>query len=65
MFLENQGNNSSAGVHFEKIHFGNELMVAQESGNSVLSRLTLALLEDTNWYKIDYSYTEYFDWGLD
>lgn len=30
-------------------------MTAGENANPVLSKLTLALLEDTGWYKTDYS----------
>jgi leishmanolysin-like peptidase len=55
VYLENEGSELSAGAHFEKIHFGNELMTSAKVGQSVISRLTLALLEDTNWYKADYT----------
>ena len=63
VFLENEGSSASAGAHFEKVHFGNELMTSQKTGFSVLSKMTLALLEDTGWYKIDYEKSEELFWG--
>ena len=53
------------GSHFEKSHYGNELMTSQSTGNFVLSRLSLAFLEDTGWYKVDYSTANSFEWGKD
>lgn len=55
VYLENQGNASSAGSHFEKIYFGNELMTSQLTGDPVLSVFTLAILEDSGWYFPNYT----------
>ena len=63
VFLENEGTQASAGAHWEKDIFGNELMTSQKSGISSLSVLTLALLEDTSWYKVNYSLSENYQWG--
>ena len=61
--LENEGPKASAGSHFEKLHLGNELMTSQMTGNPSLSKFTLFLLEDSGWYKIDFSKAEKFFWG--
>ena len=53
--LENEGGSQSMGSHFEKVHFGEEIMTAQMTGKPSISVFTLALLEDTNWYKVDYT----------
>lgn len=61
--LENQGSPGSSAVHWEKRVFGDELMTASLSMNPVLSRITLALLEDSGWYKPDYNYAGQLKWG--
>lgn len=61
--LENEGTEASAGAHFEKIHYGNELMNPQEVGMPSLSILTLSFLEDTTWYQIDFNFADTLYWG--
>lgn len=61
--LENEGSDGSVGSHFEKTVFGNELMTAKITGRPVLSPFALKVLEDSNWYEIDYSFTEALVWG--
>ena len=63
VYLENEGDSGSAGAHFEKVHYGNELMTAQDVGIPALSKISLALFEDTNWYKPDYNLAEPLIWG--
>ncbi|XP_045396044.1 leishmanolysin-like peptidase isoform X3 [Lemur catta] len=41
----------------------NEAMTGSHTQNRVLSRITLALMEDTGWYKANYSMAEKLDWG--
>ncbi|RVE44483.1 hypothetical protein evm_010887 [Chilo suppressalis] len=41
----------------------NEAMTGTHTQNSVFSRITFALLEDTGWYKADYSHATPLDWG--
>ncbi|EHH25377.1 hypothetical protein EGK_21464 [Macaca mulatta] len=43
--------------------FQNEAMTGSHTQNRVLSRITLALMEDTGWYKANYSMAEKLDWG--
>ena len=63
VLLENEGNSRSTGAHFEKLHFGNELMTAQITGYPIFSIFSLALLEDTGWYQITYKQAERLAWG--
>lgn len=61
--LENQGGNGTVLAHWEKRVFENEGMTGVFTQNSAFSRLTLALMEDTGWYKVDYSMAEPLYWG--
>ena len=55
--LENDGDKGSAGSHFEKRALFNELMNPSRtpSYRLVLSNFTLAVLEDSGWYAVDYA----------
>ncbi|XGW06157.1 hypothetical protein V3C99_016462 [Haemonchus contortus] len=61
--LENQGISGTLGSHWEKRAFENELMTADSTHLPVLSRLSLALLEDSGWYKVNYDKAEDMEWG--
>lgn len=63
VYLENEDGNQPAGSHFEKIFFGNEIMTGQTTGNPVWSKFTLTLMEDSGWYKVDYTQAQELDWG--
>jgi leishmanolysin-like peptidase len=52
--LENQGGDGTALTHWEKRLFENEAMTGTHTQNPVYSRLTLALMEDSGWYKANY-----------
>jgi hypothetical protein len=41
----------------------NELMTASITEISILSEITLKLLEDSGWYHINYSFAENLEWG--
>jgi len=45
--LEDEGSHNA---HWEKRFFGSEIMSAGETTNSVISKLTISLLEDSGWY---------------
>jgi len=62
-YLENQGDSSTIGSHFERRIFGNELMTAGGMYDRRISQFTLALLEGTGWYKVDYSFAESMTYG--
>ncbi|KAL8570983.1 hypothetical protein ACOMHN_037843 [Nucella lapillus] len=61
--LEDQGIDGTAITHWEKRVFENEAMTGTYTQNSVISRITLAMMEDTGWYKADYSMAEDYEWG--
>ncbi|XP_039108970.1 leishmanolysin-like peptidase isoform X3 [Hyaena hyaena] len=63
MELENQGGMGTELNHWEKRLLENEAMTGSHTQNRVFSRITLALMEDTGWYKANYSMAEKLDWG--
>ena len=52
-----------AGSHWEKRLLMNEIMTGSVDTRSVVSKMTLALLEDSGWYKANYSMADRLDWG--
>lgn len=62
--LENQPTSASCfGSHWEQRLFTNEVMASTESHAAILSPLTLAALEDSGWYRANYSMAEPLLWG--
>ena len=61
--IENQGSLGQRDTHFEKRVFENEAMTGIFTNNPVFSRITLALMEDTGWYRANYRMAENLDWG--
>ncbi|KAK6918026.1 Peptidase M8, leishmanolysin [Dillenia turbinata] len=63
--LEGGGGHSSMhpGSHWEKRLLMNEIMIGSVDTRSVVSKMTLALLEDSGWYKANYSIADCLDWG--
>lgn len=61
--LENQGGSGTAGSHWEKRVVFNEYMSGTASRNPVFSELTLALLEDSGWYRVNYTQAGQLLWG--
>lgn len=53
--LEDQGDEGTALTHWEKRVFENEAMTGTHTQNPIISRITLALMEDTGWYTANYS----------
>lgn len=45
------------------LFFQNEAMTGTYTQNPVISRITLAALEDTGWYKVDYNMADPLKWG--
>jgi len=62
-YLENEGTASSAGSHFERRVFGIEFMTASAITDARMTEFTLALLEGSGWYVVDYSMAEPIYWG--
>ena len=61
--LEDQGLMGTHLTHWEKRIFENEAMTGTYTQNPVISRITLALMEDTGWYKANYLMAEHLEWG--
>lgn len=61
--LEDQGEEGTALTHWEKRVFENEAMTGTHTQNPIISRITLALMEDTGWYRANYSMAEPMSWG--
>jgi len=70
--LEESGGSGSAGAHWEARILNNELMTASNSftaftDEGILSNFTLALLEDSGWYRVnpDFEVVNGLIWGKD
>lgn len=61
--LEDGGGRGTSGSHWEKRLLMNEIMTGSVDTRSVVSPMTLALLEDSGWYRANYSMAEGLDWG--
>ncbi|XP_064083354.1 leishmanolysin-like peptidase [Macrobrachium nipponense] len=61
--LEDQGQEGTALTHWEKRVFENEAMTGTHTQNPVYSRITLALMEDTGWYRANYNLAQPLKWG--
>lgn len=61
--LENEGAKESAGSHFEKLHYGNELMTSKLTGRPVISGFTTSFLRSSGWYLVDSNIEENLVWG--
>ncbi|KAI4375009.1 hypothetical protein MLD38_012931 [Melastoma candidum] len=61
--LEDGGGRGTSGSHWEKRLLMNEIMTGSVDTRSVVSKMTLALLEDSGWYEANYSMADHLDWG--
>lgn len=61
--LENHGNKLSAGSHFEKLVFADELMTPDEMFKTKISRFSLAVAKDSKFFEVDLSKAETIFWG--
>ncbi|KAI9118354.1 hypothetical protein K1719_010686 [Acacia pycnantha] len=61
--LEDGGGRGTSGSHWEKRLMMNEIMTGSVDTRSVVSKMTLALLEDSGWYRANYSMADRLDWG--
>lgn len=61
--LEDGGGGATAGKHLEERLFYNELMSGWIHQNSRPTAVSLAFLQDSGWYQVDYSSTESMGWG--
>lgn len=61
--LEMSGGPMSAGAHWETVLMGNDIETSMVNNYMAVSNMTLALFEDSGWYKPDYSKAEDLWWG--
>jgi len=61
--IEDGGGSGTARSHPEARVYLNEVMVGMSVGTPVISDLSLALLIDTGWYQVNYSYARGLAWG--
>eukprot|EP00878_Enallax_costatus_P007236 GHUV01007582.1.p1 GENE.GHUV01007582.1~~GHUV01007582.1.p1 ORF type:complete len:635 (+),score=97.10 GHUV01007582.1:1-1905(+) len=66
--LENEGGQGSANAHWEYRWFQGELMVATNlfavyGKPATLSRITLAFMQDTGWYDVQWDQAGFLNWG--
>ncbi|KAG8229044.1 hypothetical protein J437_LFUL007599 [Ladona fulva] len=61
--LEDQGGDGTELTHWEKRVFEDEAMTGLQTQKGSFSRLTLALMEDTGWYRANYSIATPLHWG--
>ncbi|KAK5639681.1 hypothetical protein RI129_012173 [Pyrocoelia pectoralis] len=61
--LEDQGEEGTALTHWEKRIFENEAMTGTHTQNPIISRISLALMEDTGWYRANYDMAGSMVWG--
>ncbi|XP_037027187.1 leishmanolysin-like peptidase isoform X1 [Bradysia coprophila] len=61
--LEDQGGEGTALTHWEKRILENEAMTGTHTQSPVFSRITLALMEDSGWYKANYNMASPLSWG--
>ena len=61
--IEDQGGAGTAGSHWEKAAFMDEVMTGTASFVPVISNVTLAALEDSGWYRPHYDQAEWLSWG--
>ena len=61
--LENQGGDGSAGSHWEARIMLGDYMISTDYPEIVISEISLALLEDTGWYYVNYYTGGLFRYG--
>ena len=61
--LENRGDSGSRASHWEQIVLKNEIMTAISTPDRVYSKFTLALLEGSGWYQVNYNNSQEIYWG--
>jgi hypothetical protein len=63
--LEDSGGSGSAGAHFEKLVFGDETMVSDDTTDAKYTAMSLSVAKDSGWYEVDMTSGENYFWGKD
>ena len=62
--LENEGGGGTRSGHWERAALGNEIMSSGPPNDDMrYSIMTLALLEDSGWYEVDFSLADEWTYG--
>ena len=61
--LEYNGGQGTAGAHWSKKYMNTDYMIGDSYGENLISNITLALFEDSGWYKVNYELSNLFLWG--
>jgi len=62
-YMENSGSSATAGSHFERKFYHYDVMTSGIIHAQRVSELTLAMIEATGWYEVNYDYAEPFYFG--
>ena len=63
--LEYNGGVGTVGAHWSKKAMNTDYMIGDSYGENLISGITLALFEDSGWYKPEYSKANLYLWGKD
>ena len=61
--LESEGGSGLAGAHWSRKAMNTDYMIGRSHGENLISRITLALFNDSGWYKVDLNKANIFQWG--
>ena len=61
--IEDQGGSGTAGSHWESRVMLGDFMIGESYAENVISEITLALFEDSGWYKVNYFTGGLFRYG--
>lgn len=61
--LENNGLTGNNDAHWKRRAMNSDYMIAQSFGENLISDITLALFEDSGWYRVNYDLSNLFLWG--
>ncbi len=61
--LEFMGGVGTSGSHWSKKIMNTDFMIGDSYGENMISEISLALFEDSGWYKVDYEMANLFLWG--
>lgn len=61
--LENKGSGGTKDGHWNRKAMNGDYMIGKSFGENLISEITLALFEDSGWYKVNYDLANVFTWG--
>lgn len=61
--LEYNGGQGTVGAHWSKKYMNTDYMIGNSYGENLISEITLALFEDSGWYKVNYDYANFLVLG--